>query len=137
VLIDRRQAKGFNMAHEIYWLRAERVLYVSYQGYQTPDTLKRTLDAMAAELDTATKPVAVLISWLEVTETERGAVLKMKGHRAYSHPMAARGVLVGIDPQLSFENEVSVVKTRGDKNTSYFNTMDEAMRFLQPMLEMD
>jgi len=125
------------MAHEIYWLRPERVLYVSYEGYQTPETLQRTLNAMADELDTVHHPVVVLINWLNVTGTERGALLKMRGHRAYSHPMAARGVLVGFDPQHSFENEVSAVQTRGDKNTMYFNSMSEAMVYLQPMLEMD
>jgi hypothetical protein len=125
------------MSHEIYWLRPERVLYISYQGYQTPETLQWALEAMAAELDTVKRPVAMLINWLEVEGCERGAVLKMRGHRAYSHPMAARGILVGFDPQLSFENEVSVMNTRGDKNTMYFSTMDEAMLYLQPMLEMD
>lgn len=125
------------MAYEMYWLRPERVLYVSYQGYQNVDTLKETLDAMANELDTVTRPVVVLINWLEVTGSDRGAGFKMQGHRAYSHPMAARGVLVGFDAQMSFENEVSVVQTRGDKNTMYFKTMDEAMSFLQSMLTMD
>ena len=125
------------MSHEIYWLRPERVLYVNYQGYQTPETLQWTLDDMAGELDTVKNPVVVLINWLNVEGCERGAVLKMRGHRAYSHSMAARGILVGFDAQLSFENEVSVVNTRGDKNTRYFNSMEEAMAFLQPMLEMD
>ena len=125
------------MSHEIYWLRPERVLYVNYQGYQTPETLQWTLDDMAGELDMVKNPVAVLINWLNVEGCERGAVLKMRGHRAYSHPMAARGILVGFDAQLSFENEVSVVNTRGDKNTRYFNSMEAAMAFLQPMLEMD
>lgn len=123
------------MSHEISWLRPDRVLYVSYQGDQTPETLQWTLDAMADELDTVDHPVVVLINWLEVTSVERGAVLKMRGHRAYSHPMAARGVLVGFDPQLSFENEVSVMQTRGDKNTTYFNSMEHAMAYIQPMLE--
>jgi hypothetical protein len=136
-LTEVKTAGGLSMTHEIYWLRAERVLYVSYQGYQTPETLQWTLDAMADELDTVNRPVVVLINWLNVTGSERGAVLKMRGHRAYSHPMAARGVLVGFDPQLSFENEVSAVQTRGDKNTMYFNVMNEAMEYLQPMLEMD
>jgi hypothetical protein len=125
------------MSHEIYWLRPDRVLYVNYQGYQTPETLQWTLDDMAAELDTAIRPVIVLINWLNVEGCERGAVLKMRGHRAYSHPKAARGILVGFDTQLSFENEVSVMSTRGDKNTMYFNTMEDAMAFVQPMLEMD
>ena len=121
------------MSHEMYWLRPERVLYISYQGHQTPETLQWTLDAMAEALDTVIHPVVVLINWLEVEDCERGALLKMSGHRAYSHPMAARGV----DPQLSFENEVTAVNTRGDKNTMYFNNMDNAMGYLQPMLEMD
>lgn len=125
------------MAYEIYWLRPGRVLYVSYQDYQTVETLRETLDAMAHELDTVNHPVVVLINWLEVSGSDRGAVLKLRGHRAYSHSMAARGVLVGFDAQMSFENEVTAVQTRGDKNTMYFKTMDEAMAFLQPMLEMD
>ena len=125
------------MSHEIYWLRPERVLYINYQGYQTPETLQWTLDEMAEALDTVKHPVVVLINWLNVEGYERGAVLKMRGHRAYSHSMAARGILVGFDIQLSFENEVSVVNTRGDKNTMYFNTMEDAMAFVQPMLEME
>ncbi len=125
------------MSHEIYWLRPERVLYINYQGCQTPETLQWALDSMADELDTVVHPVVVLINWLNVEGCERGAVLKMRGHRAYSHPMAARGILVGFDPQLSFENEVTAVNTRGDKNTTYFNTMEDAMAFVQPMLEMD
>jgi hypothetical protein len=92
---------------------------------------------MADELDTVVHPVVVLINWLNVEGCERGAVLKMRGHRAYSHPMAARGILVGFDPQQSFENEVTAVNTRGNKNTMYFNTMEDAMTFVQPMLEMD
>ncbi|MEO8611167.1 MAG: hypothetical protein ABI690_24940 [Chloroflexota bacterium] len=125
------------MSHEIYWLRPERVLYIKYQGYQTPETLQVTLDDIAEALDTVNHPVVTLINWLQVEGCERGAVLKMRGHRAYSHPMAARGILVGFDPQLSFENEVSVVSTRGDKNTMYFNNMDDAMAYLEPMLEME
>jgi hypothetical protein len=122
--------------HDIYWLKAERVLYVNYKGHQTSETIEACLDDMAAEFDTVTHPVVVLINWLEVTETDTGALFKQRGHRAYSHPMAARGVLVGLDPQEAFENEVTAVKTRHSKNTQYFHTMAEAMDYLQPMLEM-
>lgn len=123
------------MAHEIYWLKPDRVLYVGYQGYQTVETITACLDDMAAQFDTVDHPVMVLINWGEVTETEKGALLKVRGHRAYSHPMAARGVLVGFDPQIAFENEVTAVNTRGDKNTVYFNTLDEAKNYLKNMLE--
>lgn len=122
------------MAHDIYWLKPERVLYVSYQGYQTVETITACLDDMAAQFDTVDRPVVVLINWKEVMDTEHGALLKVQGHRAYSHPMAARGVLVGFPRQERFENEVTAVRTRGDKNTQYFDTMDEAMDYLKDML---
>jgi hypothetical protein len=117
------------MTHEIYWLRPERVLYVSYHGYQTPETLQWTLNAMGDEMESVSHHVVDLIKCLEVSGPERGALLKMLGHRAYSHPMAARGVLVGFDPQLSFENEATVMNTRGDKNTMYFSHMNDAMNY--------
>ena len=122
------------MTHEMYWLKPERVLYVSYQGHQTPTTLKDCLDDMAAQLDTVNYPVMILINWLEVTEADSGVLKSNLGHRAYSHPMAARGVLVGFNAQESFENEVTAVKTRGDKNTQYYKTMQEAMDYLQLVL---
>jgi hypothetical protein len=122
--------------HEIYWLKPGRVLFVNYKGHQTSDTIKRCLDDMAAEFDKVDHPVVVLINWLEVTQSDTGALFKQRGHRAYSHPMAARGVLVGFDPQEAFENEVTAVNTRRSKNTQYFHTMKDAMDYIQPMLEM-
>lgn len=124
------------MAHEIYWLKSDRVLYVSYQGHQTPATLKACLDDMANALDQVEHPVVVLINWLEVTSAEHNVIRSQLGHRAYSHPMAARGVLVGFDTAERFQNEVSAVKTRGSKNTQYYNTMKEALDYLQIMFEM-
>lgn len=123
------------MAHEIYWLKPNHVLYVSYQGHQTPDTLKACLDDMAAHLDTVTHPVAILINWLEVTSAEPGVLKSQLGHRAYSHPMAAHGVLVGFNPLEAMLNEATAVNTRGDKNTRYFATIETAMDYLKPMLE--
>ena len=123
------------MAHEIRWLKPDRVLYVSYQGHQTPETLKACLDDMAAALDTVHYPVVVLINWAEVTEGDKDVLRSQPGHRAYSHPMAARGVLVGFNPLEVMMNETTAVNTRGSKNTQYFQTMDEAMEYLQPMLE--
>lgn len=122
------------MAHEIYWLKPARVLYVSYQGHQTATTLKACLDDMADQLDTVTYPVIILINWLEVTQADPGVLKSNLGHRAYSHPMAARGVLVGFDSQEAFENEVTSVKTRGGKNTQYYKTLDEALNHLQLVL---
>ena len=122
------------MAHEIYWLKPERVLYVSYQGHQTSDTLKACLDDMADQLDTVTYPVIVLINWLEVIQADSGVLKSNAGHRAYSHPMAARGVLVGFDRQEAFENEVTAVKTRGGKNTQYYKTLQEALDHLRLVL---
>ena len=122
------------MAHEIYWMKPERVLYVSYQGHQTPETLQATLDDMADHLDTVPHPVVVLINWLEVTEADPGVLKSNTGHRAYSHPMAARGVLVGFDPNEAFQNEVTAVKTRGSKNTQYYATLEEALDYLKDML---
>src|SRR4051812_16672521 len=114
------------MAHHIYWLKPQRILYVSYQGHQTKETLKACLDEMADQLDTVSYPVVVLINWLEVTHAETGVLKSNLGHRAYSHPMAARGVLVGFGRQETFENEVTAVKTRGAKNTQYFDTLQDA-----------
>jgi hypothetical protein len=122
------------MTHEIYWMKPDRVLYVSYQGHQTAETLKACLDDMADQLDSVTYPIIVLINWLEVTHADTGVLKSNLGHRAYSHPMAARGVLVGFDSQQAFENEVTSVKTRGGKNTQYYKTMDEAMDYLRLVL---
>lgn len=123
------------MTHEIYWMKPKRVLYVSYQGHQTPETLKACLDDMADQLDTVSHPVVILINWLEVTAAEPHVLKSNRGHRAYSHPMAARGVLVGFDKSEIFENEVTSVKTRGSKNTQYYATMEEALTYLKYMLE--
>lgn len=123
------------MAHDIRWLKPDRVLYVSYQGHQTPDTLKACLDDMALALDTVDHPVVVLINWAEVTHADKDVLRSQPGHRAYSHPMAARGVLVGFNPLEVMMNETTAVNTRGSKNTQYFQHMDEALEYLQPMLE--
>ncbi len=123
------------MAHEIRWLKPDRVLYVSYQEHQTPETLKACLDDMASALDTVDHPIVVLINWSEVTKADKDVLRSQPGHRAYSHPMAARGVLVGFNPLEVMLNETTAVNTRGSKNTQYFQTMDEAMEYLQPMLD--
>jgi len=123
------------VAHEIYWLKPERVLYVSYQGHQTPDTLKACLDDMAVQLDTVSQPVVIIINWLEVTKADPGVLRSNLGHRTYSHPMAARGVLVGFNPLHVMENETTAVNTRGSKNTQYFATMEQAMEYVKPMIE--
>lgn len=125
------------MAHDIYWMNPGKVLYVSYKGHQTPSTLKACLDDMAAQLDTVSFPAVILINWLEVTSAEPGVLRSNLGHRAYSHPMAARGVLVGFDPQEAFENEVTALKTRQSKNTQYYATMEQAIDYLRPMLEAE
>lgn len=122
------------MAHEIRWLKANRVLYVAYQGHQTPETLKACLDEMADYLDTVQTPIVLLISWLEVTSSERDVLRSHAGHRAYSHPMAARGVLVGFNPLEAMMNETTSMQTRGSKNTQYFTTIEAAMEYLEPML---
>ena len=125
------------MAHEVKWLKPDRLLYVSYQGHQTPETLKACLDDMATQLDTVKFPVMILINWLEVTEAEPRVLQSQPGHRAYSHPMAARGVLVGFDIVERFSNTAAVSKTRGYSNTQYFNTMEQAMAYLQPILNAE
>lgn len=125
------------MAHDIYWLNPGRVLYVNYQGHQTPETLKACLDEMAAYLDTVNTPIFLLINWLEVTGADKGVLKSQRGHRAYSHPMAARGVLVGFDAAEAFENEVTSYSTRQSKNTQYFATMEEAKAHLKDMLNTD
>lgn len=125
------------MTHEIKWMKADSVLYANYIGHQTTETITACLDDMANELDKASHPVMVLINWLEVTETEPKALFNVKGHRAYSHPMAARGVLVGMPGQSRFENEVTATRTRESKNTQYYNTMEEALTYLQNFLSDD
>ncbi len=136
-MIKLNTASVSTETHDIHWLKPERVLYVNYKGHQTSSTIQACLDDMALQLDTVSRPIVVLINWLEVTETDYGALFKQRGHRAYSHPMAARGVLVGFDPQEAFENEVTAVNTRRAKNTQYFRTMEEAMDYLEPMIEME
>lgn len=123
--------------HDIHWLKIGRVLYVNYKGHQTSETIRACLDDMAEQLDQVNHPVVVLINWLEVTQTDARALFNQRGHRAYSHPMAARGVLVGFDRQEAFENEVTAVNTRRSKNTQYFHTTEEAMEYIRPMLEME
>lgn len=122
------------MMHEVYWYKPDRVLYVAYKGYQNETTLVECLDDMAAALDTVTFPVAVLIDWREVEGMELKALLNVRGHRTFSHPMAARGVLVGMDKRTRMENEISSVQTRGGKNTQYYDTIEEALEYLKEML---
>lgn len=122
------------MTHEVKWLKPERVLFANYIGYQTVETITACLDEMAEALDTATQPVMVLINWKEVTGMEMKALLDVRGHRAYSHPMAARGILVGMPRQAQFENEVTAVNTRDITNTKYCHTMEEALAYLEHFL---
>lgn len=124
------------MAHDVYWLREGWVLYVNYKDHQTAETVRACLDEMARYLDTVNHPIFLLINWLEVTGVDKEALTANHGHRTYSHPMAARGVLVGFDPLEAFKNEITSVKTRGSKNTIYFKTMPEAMDYLKTVLEM-
>jgi hypothetical protein len=89
---------------------------------------------MADALDTVISPVMILINWLEVEGMETRALLQLKGHRAFSHPMAARGVLVGMSAGTRMENEISSVKTRESKNTQYYDTMEQAREYLEHFL---
>lgn len=125
------------MAHEVSWMKPKRVLYANYKGHQTTETITACLDEMVKELDTVEEPVFVLINWLEVTETDPKALFSVRGHRAYSHPMAARGVLVGMPGQAKFENEVTAVRTRDSKNTQYYDTLEEALHYLRHFLSDD
>lgn len=119
------------MSHTIHWLKFPLLLYVSYEGHQTLETINACLDEMANEMDKADRPAMILIDWRQVTKTEPRVLMSARGHRAFSHPMAARGVLVGMDKQTRFENEISSVQTRDGKNTQYYDTMDEALDYLQ------
>ncbi|MCL4876706.1 MAG: hypothetical protein KJ064_08615 [Anaerolineae bacterium] len=123
------------MAHDVHWMKPGRVLYVNYKGYQTEETLVACLDDMEAELDQVDTPVAILINWAEVEGMDLKALLNVRGHRTFSHPMAARGVLVGMDKRTRMENEISSVQTRQGKNTQYYETMEEALEYLKHMLE--
>lgn len=123
------------MAHEVYWMKKDKLLYANYVGHQTVETITACLDDMVAEFDAVQSPVFVLINWTEVTSMEPKALLEVTGHRAYSHPMAARGVLVGFDPVAGFQNQVSSTQTRGTANTIYFKTMDEALVYLENFLD--
>ncbi len=120
------------MAHEVKWLKPGRLLYVSYQGHQTPEALKACLNDMADQLDTVTYPVMIVINWLEVTDSEPRVLQSQPGHRAYSHPMAARGVLVGFDNVEKYLNTTAVSSARGYSNTQYFDTMEKFMRNKSP-----
>lgn len=122
------------MAHDVFWLKPERLLFVRYKGHQTVETLTACLDAMAAEFDRVRAPAIVLIDWRPVEKMDFKALITVRGHRAFSHPMAARGVLVGMDVQTRFENEISVTTTRGDKNTHYCDTMVQALETLKDVL---
>lgn len=123
--------------HDMYWLKIGRVLYVNCKGHQTIETIQASLDDIAQQCDHANQPVMILVNWLETTHLDAGALLNQQGHRAFSHPMAARTVSVGLNPQQAFENEVAAVKTRRSKNTQYFHTLEEAMDYLDPMIHMD
>ena len=125
------------MAHEVYWMKQGRLLYANYIGHQTVETITACLDDMVTEFNTLDKPAFVLINWLEVTSMESKALLEVTGHPAYSHPMAARGILVGFDPLAGFQNEVTATQTRGTSNTIYFKTMDEALEYLSDFLKDD
>lgn len=118
-------------AHRIFWLVDNLLLYTQYRGHQTTQTLTACLDDMANELDKATRPIFVLIDWRDVTGEDPKALLSVQGHRAYSHPQAARGVLVGMDMMAQFQNEVTANNTRDDKNTQYFKTMEDALDYLR------
>jgi hypothetical protein len=109
------------MQNEVYWLKPGRVLYVRYTGDQTAETLQACMDAQAAELDKLSVPAIVLVNWLEVTGVEPGALKSTRGHRGYSHPMAARGVLVGMDRSTAFQNEISAFTTRQSQHTKYLH----------------
>lgn len=124
-------------AYEVYWLKPERILYVNYKGHQTPETVNACMDLQAVELDKMSRPVVVLVNWQEVTSVEPGTIQSTSGHRGYSHPMAARGVLVGFDEQLAFQNTLSAYATRQSQHTIYFKTLDEALAYLKDLLEGD
>ena len=121
------------MAH-IEWLEEKRILLATFSGDQDEETLRASMDEIAASFDACETHFVLLIDWREVTHCDLKALLNMGGHRFYKHPMVAREVIVGMDIVARFENEISAVKTRSFKNTQYFNTMDEAISFLDEML---
>ncbi|RMF80215.1 MAG: hypothetical protein D6737_08840 [Chloroflexi bacterium] len=125
------------MAHEVYWMKPNRVLYANYKGYHDEETIRACLDDMATELDKVDEPVFVLINWLEVTGHDPAALIKHQKHRAYGHPMAARAVLVGMGAQAQMENQVSATRAREIVHTVYFDTMEEALHYLEFVLADD
>ncbi len=125
------------MANEVFWLKSDQVLQVKYEGHQTKQTILACMDEQAAELDKAARPVIVLVDWRHVTGMDSDTLLGSKGHRGYSHPMAAQAILVGLSENQAFQNTVSAFSTRKSQHTQYMNTMEEAMDYLQDVLKDD
>jgi hypothetical protein len=122
------------MAHNVSWLKEKRILLAEFSGHQNEETLRASMDEIATSFDARNDPFVMLIDWREVTHCEIKALLSMRGHPFYKHPMTAREVLVGMDALARFENEISAVKTRSFKNTMYFDTMEQALHYLDEML---
>lgn len=124
------------MNYEISWMKPDRVLMVRCYGHQNEEAIRSCLDGQLEYLDAQTEPIIVVVDWRDVIETDQRALLNLRGHRTYSHPMVARGVLVGMARQEQFENEVSAFTTRESKRTQYFKTMEEVLDYIQNYLNM-
>jgi hypothetical protein len=123
------------MAHEVYWLAPERVLYAGFYGDQTAETFGACMDSQVEELDQVNQPVVVVADWSQATSIARDTISGQKNHRAYGHPMVARVVIVGIGKHEIFLNEIANTKARGQSHARYFDTMDQAREYLKDMLE--
>jgi len=122
------------MAHEVYWLAPERVLYAGFYGDQTAETFGACMDSQVAELDQVSQPVVVIADWSQATSIAKDTITGQRNHRAYGHPMVARVVIVGIGKHEVFLNEIANTNARGQSHARYFDTLDEAREYLKDML---
>jgi hypothetical protein len=126
------------MAHNIVWLKPDRLLYIDYLGHQTAATLHACLDEIAEVLDQSANPVIMIINWGNVTEADPKILINARGHRAYDHPKAARALLLGMDSNEKFQNEVSAHSSRDTgSHTRYTNSIDEAMDFVRDFFDSE
>lgn len=125
------------MNHTIEWLRERRVLLVDCFGHQTADTLLACLNDQLPYLDSVDHPIMLIVDWSKVEETDLHILTKSAGHPAYSHPMVARAINVGMNRIDAFQNEIAAAKSKEISHTKYVHTMDDALEFVRSYLDDD